>query len=293
MAGSEAVKPGEQRGKRAGLHPTTKMNKHYSIPGLGAAAAVVLAGIISSHAATVAAPAAGDLFLGFRASGGQGASVSYLVNIGNDLTYRNSPVGSSFDVSGVGNIGADLISAYGSNWNARADLFWGIFGTRASVNSSVYASREQDPIGTITAPWSALDSTGRNGTSGAITSVISEVGGYTGSDATANSAVATLQPNSGAASSYNRQVASPGTTDFGSLSQWSSIEGDFGSGTAGTALDLYRIGSTGVSRVGTFSLSDTGILHFAAPVPEPGSAALGSAAVLLALRRRRRATTTL
>ena len=269
------------------------MKSNQPLPGLKLAAlAAVVAGITNADGAAVATPNAGDLLLGFRASGGQGASVSYLVNIGNDSTYRNAAPGSSFDISGAGNIGVDLIATYGSNWNTRTDLFWGIFGTRASVNSTVYASREQDPIGAVTASWSALDSTGRNGTSGAITSVISEVGGYTGSEATSNSPFGTLQTNSGAASSYNRQVSTPGTTDFGSLSQWSSIEGDFGSGTAGTALDLYRIGSTGVSRVGTFSLNDAGNLHFAAPVPEPGTAVLGGAVAIAGLFRRRRSSIT-
>lgn len=269
------------------------MKSNQSLPGLKLAAlAAALAGITQSHGAAVATPNAGDLFLGFRAGGGQGASVSYLVNIGNDLTYRNAAPGSAFDVLGAGNIGADLIATYGSNWNTRGDLFWGVFGTRSSVNSTVYASREQDPIGAVTASWTSLDSTGRNGTSGAITSVISEVGGYTGGEATANSAVGTIQTNSGAASSYNRQVATVGTTDFGSLSQWSSIEGDFGSGTAGTALDLYRLGSAGVSRVGTFSLNNAGTLHFAAAVPEPGTAFLSGVAAIAGLTRRRRSTVT-
>lgn len=242
------------------------------------------------HATTVPTPGAGDIFLGFRASGGQGGSVSYLVNIGNDVTYRNAPVGTSFTVSGLGDIGADLVSTFGINWKTRADLYWGIFGTRVGVSSTVYGSREQSPFGTYTSAWDPLDSTGRNVTSSNISSVISGVGGYTGGDATINSSAATIQTNTTQASSYNYQVATTGTTDFGSVSRWSSIEGSFGSGTAGTALDLYRIGSAGVTRTGTFTIDDSGTVGFAAPIPEPSSAAFVAAALSLVavLSRRRR-----
>jgi MYXO-CTERM domain-containing protein len=82
-------------------------------------------------------------------------------------------------------------------------------------------------------------------------------------------------------------VATAGTTDFGSLSGWSSIEGDFGSGTSGTALDLYRIGGSWVSQLGTFTLTDAGVLNFTA-VPEPSSAGTALALAGAALARRRR-----
>ena len=266
------------------------MNYIRQSAGLGGFAMVaLLATSLQTQAATVATPAAGDIFLGFRASGGQGASVSYLVNIGSDLTYRNASPGSSFDVLGIGDIGADLVATYGNNWFNRSDLSWGLFGTRASVSSTVYASREQNPAGTVSAPWTALGATARNGTSSAISAVISEIGGYTGSTSTTNSAVATLQANSTASSSYYKQVATDGTTDFGSLSQWSSIEGSFGGGAGGTALDLFRLATSGTSHVGTFCIGNTGTLHFAAPaaVPEPAVTALLGGLALVGLRRKR------
>ncbi|MES2705639.1 MAG: PEP-CTERM sorting domain-containing protein [Verrucomicrobiota bacterium] len=249
------------------------------------AALLVLAG--NSFAATVAAPAAGDLFLAFRAGGGQGAATSYIVNIGSDLTYRNAAAGSSFDVPGLGNTGADLIATYGSGWSSRADLHWGVFGARQSVNSTVYASREQDPAGSAVSAWPALTQTARNSTATSVIDVISGIGGFTGGEATANSAAAILQSNSGSEASYNKQVAAAGTTDFGSLSQWTGIEDDFGSGAGGTALNLFRIAGSDSTNLGTFTLSSGGILNFTAAVPEPGPTLLLAAAGLLALRRRR------
>lgn len=232
----------------------------------------------------VTTPAAGDLFLAFRSTGGQGASLSYIVNIGSDLTYRNAAAGSTFIIAGIGDIGADLESTYGSGWSSRSDLFWGVFGARQAVSSTVYASKEQDPGGSS---WSPLTQTARNATATSIIDVISGIGGYTGAESTANSPVATLQTNSTSESSYNKQVSAAGTTDFGSLSQWSSIEGNFGDGAAGTALDLYRIAGTQAANLGSFTIAPDGALSFSA-VPEPGSAALLLGAVGLAGLRRRR-----
>lgn len=252
------------------------------------ALAALLPTAATTLAATVTAPAVGDLFVAFRASGGQGASTSYIVNIGSDTTYRNAAAGSSVDISIPGNISADLVATYGVNWSSRVDLFWGVFGARQSVSSSVYASKERDTPGSATSAWSALNATARNATATSVIDVISGIGGFTGSDSTANSSVAVLQTNSGSASSYNFQVSTAGTTDFGSLSQWSSIEGDFGSGAGGSVLDLYRIAGTDSTLVGSFSINSGGTLHFTAPVPEPGSVFLSAAAAgLLSLRRRR------
>ena len=252
--------------------------------GLGAAT-------VAAHGATLTTPAPGTLFLGFRASGGQGSSTSYLVSIGADLTYRNATPGSTRIVSGLGDVGADLVAAYGVNWIDREDLYWGVFGVRPSVNSVVFASRAQSPVGITSLAWPELGATARNGTAGAITSVLESTGGYTGSESTVNSAVATFQANASQSSSYNQQVATPGTTDFGSLSQWGSIEGAFGGGDSGTALDLYRIASTGVTRVGTLTIDSKGSVGFAAPIPEPLTAAfIGASGLALTLRRRRAGT---
>lgn len=221
--------------------------------------------VLIASASPVPDPLSGDLYLAFRASGGDGGADSYLIKLGASTTFRNAALGSSFTVTGLGDIAADLTTKYGATWNTRGDVLWGIFGVSAGANPSLYASRNRSPVTAIATAWPALDLTGRGTTSSQITSVLEGIGGYKGREATANSTVATFQPNALAASSYNYQVGSAGTTDFGSTSSWTSIEGDFGSGTSGTALDLFRIASTGVTRVGSFTVSNAGIVVFKAP----------------------------
>ena len=224
---------------------------------------LLTAGHLSST--PVPTPSAGDVFVGFRASDGDGSSVSYLVKIASDATFRSAAPGSSWDISNLGNIAADLTARYGANWHTRSDLYWGIFASRLSVNSSVYASRHRPNTNSTASGWPALGQTARNATAQTIVDVVLGLSGYGGSEATSNSPVATFQQNAAFDSSYNKQVGTAGTTDFGSLSQWSSIEASFGNGVDGAWLDLVRISSTGSAVLGTFSINAGGTIHFAAP----------------------------
>lgn len=216
--------------------------------------------------APVPNPAPGDVFAGFRASDGLGASTSYLVKLGTDTSFRSATPGTSFVVTGLGNITADLVANYGANWHTRSDLQWGIFAVRNGVSPVVYGSRGRAVVNTIATAWPLLTSTNRGVVAGAITSVLEEVGGYKGTESTANSAVAILQTNFGGAASYNFQVGTAGTSDFSSVSQWTNIEASFVAGPSGAVLDLFRI-SSAVSHVGSFSISSAGIITFTAPPP--------------------------
>ena len=247
-----------------------------------------LAGFLLTHlplqAQTVPTPVSGELFAAFRASGGQGGSTAYILKLGLDTTFSSVP-GTSVNLN-LGNIGLDLEAIYGSNWETRADLFWGIFGTRLNSNNPiVYGSKARlDPLTNSTA-WPALDLSARQNVDSEIASVVTA---YTGSTATANSAFATQQTNAANDGSYNFQVASAGTTDFGTLSQWSSIEGNFGTGTGGTVLDLYRIASSGVTQRGSFKIDDAGQLtYFVVPEPATGTLLIATGALLASSRRRR------
>lgn len=257
------------------------------IPIYGFAVLATLAlGFSSARAAVVVPPTNNDIFLGFRASGGDGATTSYLVNLGQYSQFRDATPGSTTTLS-LGNIGLDLSAVFGAGWNTREDLSWGIFGVSNTANPTVYASKEQSTPGTTGTAWSTLDLTARGTTASSIVSVLQGTNGYQGRESTVNSAVAVLQPNTGNTSSYNKQVATAGTNDFGSLSEWSSIEGSFADGAAGTALDLYRIGSLGVTNPGFFTIDNAGVVSFTA-VPEPSVALVGAAGVFLLLTRRNR-----
>jgi hypothetical protein len=238
-----------------------------SIPFNVKLSSIAVAGFAAASAAPVPNPANGDVFLGFRASGGQGSDSSYLVNLGQDTAFRNASPGSTFTLSALGDLGADLQTQYGANWASRTDLFWGVFGTRNSASPAVYGSRERPVPATASAPWSDLNLAGRNSVTSQVLSVLEGINGYRGRNATTNSPVATLQSNFSGGASYNFQVATPGTTDFGNLSQWGSIEGDFGGGVGGTVLDFYRISSsttTPVQNLGRFTISASGLVTFTA-----------------------------
>lgn len=222
-----------------------------------------------SQAAQVVAPAPGDIFLGVRAVDGQSSGISYIVNIGNDSTFRTAGAGT---VLSLANIGADLTAIFGVNWHSRSDLYWGVFGTRNQTNPVTYGSREQSPFGSSSAGFAAQNLTARSSTNTQLVSVIS---GYASLQATDNNPKAAAQTNASNSASYSFQTGTAGTTDFGSLSNWATIEGNFGAGAGRTALDLFRYSgntSTGVNsveRLGAFSLTSSGALSFlAGPVPE-------------------------
>ncbi len=270
---------------------TIIFGKHVLLPGI---IAMATSAITPAVAATVANPVNNDIFLGFRAAGGVGASSSLLVNLGQYSAFANQPENTTVTISGIGDIGTDLVATFGANWNTRGDVLWGIFGRSSSGLVTVYGSREQSSVGTPSQGWVALDQTARNSVSSAIGSVLTSTGGYRNSPSTLNSALATVQSNSAQASSYAFQVGTAGTTDFGSLSGWSSIEGNFDGGTSGTALDLFRFFATdgtgltdSVKNPGFFTISDSGALSFTS-VPEPSAALLSAAGVFILLTNRRR-----
>ena len=233
----------------------------------------ILAGLAISlgslSAAAVPNPASGDLFLGFRASGGTGGSDAYIVKLGKDTDVVFTVSG---DITSVGNVGADLVFKYGAAWKTRDDLYWGIFGVRRlSAVPTLYASRERNSVATPATVWTPLVYSERTSAGNRINSVLNGVSGYRFSTATANSTVGTFQSNFGQEASYNFEVATAGTSDFGSLSQWRRIEGSFVSGTAGTTLDVFKLTGDGdvvknpTTLFGTFTINDSGVIHFTLP----------------------------
>ena len=231
----------------------------------------------------------GDLLMGFRATSGTGSDTVYVVNLGAASGYRDL---ANYGTVDVGSIGTDLTAIYGSNWNTRTDLFWGVIGASSNIGSetvngdagrTLYVSQAQVTTGDPGTGPSGLNATQRGDVAN---KVVAMGGAFDNYQSTVNSTDAASQ-GQGDANSWRSYLASGGVNtdggvlDYGAFSQ---IEG-----TTSQTLSLFRVFSaTNPSTFeGQFSLSSNGSLTF---VPEPTSAALaGLGTVLLAFRRRRTA----
>lgn len=263
---------------------------------------------LAADAAVVPVPSYSqqDLFLTVRANGGQGDTVSYLVNLGSyyqfspashvppslQSTFSGATPGSTFQLS-IGNVGSDLSRLYGTDWSDRTDLVWGIVGTNNSANATIFLSQERVGGNTTTAFAAGSAQNTRNLFAGSINSVVFGVNGYNGREATLDvygagtgSARATEQPDPSAESQgKDAYINHQATTSFGGFLGTVDYEAAFGDGTS---LDLWRYSSTtGVTNAGFFSFDDAGNLSFTA-VPEPSAVliTLGGALGLIARRRR-------
>lgn len=242
---------------------------------------------------------AGDLLLGFRATGGTGSATNLIVNLGQaDTVYRDAVA----NITSVVDIGTLLTSTYGAGWDTRSDLFWGIVGVRS--NSNIGSAVDGDPVRTNY--LSAAQTTVNPGTQ---SSTAWEIAGSTSRGSVAN-AIAGLATNYDA---FSAAVTNTALLPSGTGSTWSSnndgsssftlagtVEGNFGAGASGTALDLYRVldrtsgaspsGTVGIgSYEGTFTISNAGVVGFAVTaVPEPSRALLAGLGLAgIAFRRRR------
>jgi hypothetical protein len=244
----------------------------------------------------------GDLIMGFRTTGPSNpagltspAGTDYEINLGSATNFLSGGTLS------FANIGADLTAIFGPNWNTRADLFWSISGVvqpggLGLPNNTMFVTRPETEIGVQAIPWDRISSFGSGAVANNLVQMASGGSGYAaGTSATLNqlesvNSTGGLIQNSGGPSSYASFMPgganSTGTTSFGTFN--GGIEGNFGAGTAGTALDLFELlpGSGLSSYAGTFTIDNTGTATFV--VPEPSSIAIvGAGAGLLGLLRRR------
>lgn len=73
-----------------------------------------------------------DLVIGFQATGGQGSTTNLFFNLGDSYDFsQNANLGT------VGNINEDLVATFGSNWNTRTDLYFGVFGNRSNLSTTL------------------------------------------------------------------------------------------------------------------------------------------------------------
>ncbi len=215
---------------------------------LGAAAllsALIAASPGPAHAAPPPAPAQGDVFLGSGPPPNRDPANPCWSTSPHWPLWRSGPGRNPLPIRG--NPGVALASKYGVNWHTRADLRWALFASNNATNPTVAASRAQVPFGTPAAVFPALGLQARG-------SVATQIGtvtfNYSQQEAIAGVPKGVFQVNEAVSASYSYQV-SGGTTAFGTLSQWTSIEASFAGGAANQALDFFRF--TGGRPTGTKS----------------------------------------
>lgn len=223
---------------------------------------------------------AGDLFLGFRATGGTGATTYYVINIGQSSLYT---AGSSFTLS-LGSFGQDLTDIYGANWSSRSDLLWSVSGY--SGTNTLFASKEGD--GGVSA-WGGLVTSARNNVVSQMTSMKNAYLGVGANSLNGTTAVTETSAISNNYASYTTGGTSWGVFNSGSLGVNGAINDAQG-------LDLYRVSSTSAgTHLGSFSISEDTVtpgastLSFNA-VPEPSTYALmvlGSFVLFWGMSRRK------
>lgn len=243
---------------------------------------------------------------------GMGDASDLEIDLGPASEFYDAAPGSSFTLPALTE--ADLAAIYGSGWNDRTDLFWGIIGTTGNLQASgtwsnggtiftpdgyapkytIWATRAETTPGTQSIPWT-------NSTTYALSGPISHIEALDTNGAPLISATSTA--NSPDAAVIGTSVAGSWTLedDYGSSS---GLSFNYFSGTidniadtaGGAAVsDLYQVESTNSGNaqlLGDFSLNDNGVLTYTAAVPEPSSVALiglATFAFALLLHRKPRA----
>ncbi len=282
----------------------TKNNRPFV---LAAAAAALLA----TQTARADTYTDGDLILGFRAGGGAGGTTNLLLNLGSASIFRDATT--QFTLS-LGALDADLDSLFSAVWDTRSDFFWSVAGTQYTAgngfaNRTLIASRSQafplGPIGSANStPWARGTTSTQSIPAGKLAALgtkfgLGTTGAVSGTDQieSTNAPFGLIQPQA-QTNSLDEFMTGGSQSSFGSSFAYFSggIEGGFGNGASGTALDLYVMtagtgGGPGTYE-GSFTIASGGDVTFTPEgVPEPSSAlmlALGGTALGF-IRRRQRA----
>ena len=250
----------------------------------------------------------GDLILGFRATGGTGGTTNVLFDIGSAAIFRDATTQLTLS---IGNVGADLSAIFGASWNTRIDVDWSVSGTQFSAgngfttNRNLIATRAQGfpiaPLGSSNStPWNKATLSTQGGPALKLQQLggkfgAGTTGGISGTDqieSTNAPGFGLIQPST-QNNSFEEFMAGGAQSTAGSSYAYfnGGVEGNFGNGTSGAALDLYYMvpGSGAGTYEGTFTINDNATITFTPTgVPEPGTATilgLGCAALLTKRRR--------
>ncbi len=236
---------------------------------------------------------AGDVFLGFRATSGQGNTQTVLIDVGNFSKFTSAVAPLS-----LGNFGTELSNTFSSSWNTLDTVLWsGIAYDPAT--KSMFNTIAEVTLGVAPAGYASRSGTSQASTGAQVANV-----GFQFNSGLIGGEASTVPANSGTtiienSSDSNYWVASNRTPSW-SVAGW-NLEGNFGGGSppgsSGTGaavaqLAFYRIaptpGGTGGIFLGTFSINDNGNVTYVPAVPEPASALLlGLGAIGLLARRGR------
>jgi len=232
--------------------------------------------LASGPTAYAAAPTfnQGDLIVGFRATGGTGADRNVLVNLGNCAGFRDHTVASG--ALSLGNINTDMQAQFGIGWGSRTDIFWGIAGTpsnTAAFNGDAlktdYASKAEVTAGTLVTGW-ALSYTNLGLASTTMMGMLGggAAGGFSQSPASTHNSRLVVQDSTMVnwwSSFQPGGINSPASTSFKVFN--GGIEG-----ALAKPLDLFRITTANVAGtyLGTFSISTSGVITYAAPASASG-----------------------
>ena len=251
----------------------------------------------------------GNLFLGFRATGGVGSSAYVSANIGDSaLTFRDATT----NLINITNIGSQLTAQFGSTWYDRTDIFTGAgasfqndeFGDPTVRNgddfNTLYVTKRRTTLGTAGTAGSNAPSTIGDPLTGAGQQQASNLLVAAGLAFEAQSGAVVTIANSFSPSDFDDSNTTLTDASWGGVFA-GGTSAAFGAGTVGTfgginaeaILDLYRIDpSNGVSSFeGSIVIDNLGNVSFIvepAAIPEPATLAFGMLVGAVGLMRRRR-----
>lgn len=263
----------------------------------------------------------GDLILGVQATSGLGSDKNVFFNLGSGTYHRdnagynygvatngNNPFGTTGQTQ-IGNIGATMTLAFGSNWYSRSDLVFGIVGNLNQQPTSGIGSRA--PVAGDPSRTFYLSSATTSAGLGALAAQNTYAPGTLGLGGNNLSGLEAILPGlttEGDGAAVLSQTAQPVQWN-NSWSEWNptpgaafdvftgGIQQSFGKSTNVTLVDLQRVvaTNTGASPAGvvgggtyetTFAIGSNGSVF---AVPEPSSSLLALVAGVALFSRRRRA----